>query len=362
MNRELNKILLNQKFERIFILSGEKSFKNIKAKKYFSEVLKKKKYKIFYKKSFLPNLDELKIIIKNLKDFNPDLFIAIGGGCVLDYAKMANILDLKSNSASLIEKYRQPVKKKYTKLLAIPTTAGSGAEVTSNAVIYVNGVKYSIEHKDLIPDYYFLIPEFVFMTPKKIKSSAGFDAYAQAIESLFAVKSNDLSVEYSIKALKKINLSLTNYYYKPTLENSLLLAQGANLAGKAISISKTTLPHAISYPFSMHYNLSHGHAVSLFFEILIKYNYDNLNESNLNFDLRGRFNLLFKTLDLKNINDFLFKISELKKKLKLNDNLAELNINIQKDKNKILSGINFLRLNNNPISITPSTILSLIQK
>ena len=79
----------------------------------------------------------------------------------------------------------------FAKLAAIPTTAGSGAEVTSNAVIYINKVKYSVEGDNLKPDFFFLVPELVITASRDIKASAGFDAIAQAIESLISKKSNE---------------------------------------------------------------------------------------------------------------------------------------------------------------------------
>ena len=95
-------------------------------------------------------------------------------------------MDVRNDLSDLIINYSYPYKKKFTKLAVIPTTAGSGAEVTSNAVIYVDNIKYSLESDLLIPDYFFLIPEFLISAPDKIKSSAGFDAIAQALESLIA--------------------------------------------------------------------------------------------------------------------------------------------------------------------------------
>ena len=108
------------------------------------------------------------------------MIIAIGGGAVIDYAKIANVVDVRPDLSELIVNYSYPFKDKYTKLAVIPTTAGSGAEVTSNAVIYVDGIKHSFESNLLIPDN-FLIPEFLISAPNKIKASAGFDAIAQAL-------------------------------------------------------------------------------------------------------------------------------------------------------------------------------------
>ena len=102
--------------------------------------------------------------------------------------------------------------------------------------------------------------------PNKIKASAGFDAIAQALESLISKKSNNQSVEYATKSLKVSINSYISFLNNPNLKNATEMSIAANLAGKAISISKTTVPHATSYPFTSLFNISHGHAVSLFFE------------------------------------------------------------------------------------------------
>ena len=93
--------------------------------------------------------------------------------------------------------YKSISRKKLYPLIAIPTTAGAGAEVTSNSVIYINKVKYSVENVLLIPDYFFLFPNLIINNPFRIKSSAGFDAIAQGVESLISLKSNYKSVFYA---------------------------------------------------------------------------------------------------------------------------------------------------------------------
>ena len=247
--------------EKSFITSGADQFlKNLNIKK---EII------FFYKKYELPVLEELIELITNIKNFKPDLILAIGGGAVIDYAKIANVVDLRSDLAKLIVNYSYPFKNKYTKLAVIPTTAGSGAEVTSNAVIYVNGIKHSFESELLIPDNFFLIPEFLISAPSKVKASAGFDAIAQALESLVSRKSDKQSVEFAKKSLRISLNSYLSFLESPNLKNATEMSIAANLAGKAISISKTTAPHAVSYPFTSLFNISHGHAVSLFLKIFL---------------------------------------------------------------------------------------------
>ncbi len=357
---DIKKYINDKSFKKIFIICGKKSFVTSGADIFFKKILNNKKIKLFYKNSQLPVLDELIEIINDIKNFKPDLILAVGGGAVIDYAKIANVVDIRDNLEKLIINYSYPYKKKYTNLAVIPTTAGSGAEVTSNAVIYVNGIKYSFESELLLPDNFFLIPEFLVSAPDKIKASAGFDAIAQAIESLVSKKSNERSVEYATKSLKISSKSYISFINNPNLSNATEMSIASNLAGKAISISKTTAPHAVSYPFSSLFNLSHGHAVGLFFEKFLMFNYENYNKADTKFDLKKRFNLIFSLFESKNINELNNQISLIKKQAKLEDNIKKLNIDVIGNSEKIIKGINLLRLGNNPVKIDEKNIFKII--
>ena len=360
-SEDILKYINDKSFKKIFVLCGKKSFVNSGAENLLKKI-NNSEVKLSYKKSEIPILEELIEIIKDIKNFKPDLFLAIGGGAVIDYAKIANVVDIRPDLAELIVNYTYPFKKKFTKLAVIPTTAGSGAEVTSNAVIYVDGIKHSFESELLIPDHFFLIPEFLISAPNKIKASSGFDAIAQALESLVSRKSNDKSVEYASKSLRVSVNSFISFINDPNMKNATEMSVASNLAGKAISISKTTAPHAASYPFTSLFNISHGHAVSLFFEKFFKFNYDNLDKSETSFDLKKRFDLIFNLFDVQDINGFNSKISLIKKKANLEDDLKKFNIDIIKSSEDVLKGINLLRLGNNPVKIDGKDILNIISK
>ena len=337
---DVTKFLNDKSFKKIFLLCGKNSFVNSGAENLFNKKIDKNNIKFFFKISKIPNLDELIELIKEIKIFKPDLILAVGGGAIIDYAKIANLVDDRPDIADLIVNYSYPLKNKNAKLAVIPTTAGSGAEVTSNAVMYVNGIKYSFESELLIPDYFFLVPEFLISAPNNIKASSGFDALAQALESLVSKKSNSESIDYALQSIKIYLDSFVSFLNNPNLKNASEMSIASNLAGKAINISKTTAPHATSYPFTSLFNISHGHAVSLFFENFFKFNYDNLDKSETSFDLRKRFELIFNLFDVKNINDFNSKISLIKKKAKLEDNLKILDINIKQSYKEIIKNIN----------------------
>ena len=140
------------------------------------------------------------------------------------------------------------------------------------------------------------------------------------------------------------------------------MAIASNLAGKAINISKTTAPHAVSYPFTSLFNVSHGHAVGLFFESFFKFSYENKDKSETSFDLKKRFDLIFNLFDVQGINDFSSKISLIKRQAKLEDNLQSLNINIKQSSDDIIKGINLLRLGNNPVKIGEKDIYNIISQ
>jgi len=361
---DLENLISQAKFERIFFLCGKKkkSYYSSSGFRTIKKILKKKTTKFYFKSSLFPEIVELKKIIVSLKQFSPDLIIAIGGGTVMDYAKIANCVGIEKNLEKKIINNSYILKHKLAKLITIPTTAGSGAEVTANAVIYINKIKYSVESELVKPDYFFLIPEFVMGAPKKIISSAGFDAIAQATESLISKKSNLASVRFAKKSLKISLKYYLNFLSNPTKENSSAMCLAANLSGKAISISKTTAPHAISYPFTSFYNIKHGHAVSLTFEKFMKFNYINYNKSDCNFNLKKRYEDIFSIFKVTDINDFENYIINLKKKANLESDFTKLKIDLNKDFDRIISGVNLLRLKNNPINLEKNDIKTILLK
>ena len=360
--KNLENFIQNKKFKKIFILTGKKSYILSGAKNIFKNLLKSKIIYFYYKTSPYPEIKELKKIIISLRKFSPDLIMAIGGGSVLDYAKMANAIEIKEDLEKKIINYNYPIKRRLTKLVAIPTTAGSGAEVTSNAVIYVNKTKYSIESELIKPNYFFLIPELVIKNPKKLKSSSGFDAIAQAVESMLSRKSNLQSIHFAKKSLKISLKYYLNYLKKPNIDNSSAMCLAANLSGKAISISKTTAPHAVSYPFTSLYNLSHGHAVSLTLEKFLKFNFMNIQHSSCKFNLANRYKSIFKLFNVKNIIELENFIKVIKNKAGLESDFNILKINLNNNIDKILDGVNLNRLNNNPVTLNKKDIKNILIK
>ena len=358
---DINTFIADKSFKKIFILCGKKSFTISGAENLINKMIVNKETKKLYKNSDFPVLEELIEIIKEIKNFKPDLILAIGGGSVIDYAKIANVLTNSVNLRKEISNSTYRIDKKFTKLIVIPTTAGSGAEVTANSVVYIDKIKHSVEGEELKPDHFFLLPELVISASKKIKSSAGFDAIAQAIESLISKKSNEKSVAFAKKSLDISLKYYLDYLNKPNNENTSAMCLAANLSGEAISISKTTAPHAVSYPFTSIYNISHGHAVSLTLNKFLKFNYENLEKSNSIFKLKDRYQIIFDSSNTKTIESLDAYLENLKKNANLENNFSKLGVNIIEDYTKIISGVNVSRLSNNPVELKTEDIKKIIQ-
>lgn len=357
--KELMRYLKNKKFKKILILSGKNSYYKSGAYKILNSKTKDKEIKIFFKKSYIPNINELKIIVRLTDNFKPDLILAVGGGTVIDYAKIVSCTNYKEISFKKIFLGKVHHEKRY-ELCVVPTTAGSGAEVTSNSVIYINKKKFSFESFKLLPDHFILIPDLVFNLKKTIKASSGFDAISQSIESILSLKSNKKSIYFAKKSLKLSIKNYLNFLKTPNSSNTLNMCLAANFSGEAINISKTIAPHAVSYPFTSYFGISHGHAVSLTLNKFLHFNYENLQYSQDGFDLKKRYQILFSLTKTNSINELDLFLNSIKERANLEQRYEKLNIDIKKNCYKILNGINELRLKNNPIKLKKSDISQII--
>ena len=357
----LKKLISLLKNKKTLIITGKKSFSKSGAKKKY-KFLKKCQTYFYFKKNFIPEIKELKKIISLIIKFKPDYILSIGGGAVLDLAKSSNFLWEVKNLKDSIMNLDYKKQKNFCPLIAIPTTAGSGAEVTSNAVIYINKKKYSVEHKNIKPKIFLLDANFVKSNSLNLKNSSGFDAIAQAVESLISVRSNNTSVQFSIKSLEYSLNNYLNYINRPNSVNSKNMLLASNLSGKAIDITKTTAPHALSYPFTARFNISHGHAVSLTFTEFLKFNFKNSHFSKTDFSLNERMKILLKLTGAQNLHELIKFFRKIQKGAKLEQDFKKLNINVEKNFPVILKDINLSRLSNNPVPVSQETIKKTLLK
>ena len=359
--KEFKNLVIKSYYNRVLIVSGKKSFNLSGARKIIKEIFQKVEKSFYFKKSNLPEVNELINLITLINKYKPNLIIAVGGGGVMDLAKIANAMHSEKNIKKSIIKDDYNLKNNYCDLVSIPTTAGSGAEVTTNAVIYVGKKKFSIEGDNIKPKHAILMPSLITSNTKKIISSSAFDCLSQSVESMISVKSNTESVNFSKKSIKLFLENYKNFIEKKSLNQFYKISLAAYFSGKAISITKTTAPHAVSYPFTSYYGIHHGHAVSLTLNEFLEFNYKNLSKSKTKFNLLSRYHLLFKIFKVRNINELIQEINNIKTNLKVINDLNFLNKNIDKNLNLIVKNVNVQRLTNNPVEVRSIDIYNLLK-
>ena len=210
-----------------------------------------------------PRLED---IINGVALFNEercDGIIAVGGGSTIDTAKCIKLYCRMDASKNYLEQEKTDTG---VVVIAVPTTAGTGAESTANAVIYYKGVKQSVVHPSILPNYALLIPSVLKKLPEYQKKVTLADAMCQALETWWSKKATEESRAYSKKAVELIRDNWRDYMnktpgrYEAAAEAVLL---GANYSGRAIRICATTAPHAMSYTLNKLYNFPHGHSVAV---------------------------------------------------------------------------------------------------
>lgn len=205
-------------------------------------------------------------VCKGVEEFNAsgcDTIVAVGGGSSIDVAKCIKLFCRMTPGTLFL---KQPFEDTGVKLIAIPTTAGTGSESTRYAVAYYNGEKQSITHQSIIPDYAVLEPSVLDSLPLYQKKCTMMDAFCQAIESWWSVNATPASRELSRKAIGLIMANWKAYILGCSggaASAAAAIMRAANLAGQAINITQTTAPHAFSYKLTSLFGLPHGHAVAL---------------------------------------------------------------------------------------------------
>ncbi|AIY41792.1 Alcohol dehydrogenase [Collimonas arenae] len=205
-----------------------------------------------------------------------DIVVALGGGSVIDTAKALLVGTVSGSFQELLAlladgKPFTPPKAK--KLVAIPTTAGTGSEVTPWATIWdaANQKKYSLHLDCTWPQAALVDPQLMLTLPLQVTISTGLDALSHALESVWNVNANPISDTYAVSAIQDILSCLPALVDDPgnqALRSTMALA--ALKAGLAFSNTKTALAHSISYEMTLGYGLPHGIACSFTLPMVLR--------------------------------------------------------------------------------------------
>lgn len=221
-----------------------------------------------------PSYLEAQMMIDECKKENADLIIAIGGGSVMDVAKLASILT--TDDYTVKDLLDDPLlAKKQTTTLMIPTTAGTGSEATPNSIVGVpeKELKIGIVNPEMIADYVILESRMIKNLPKAIAAATGVDALCHAIECFTSAKANPISNTFALEALDLIMNNIIEACTNPeALEAKSNMLLGSFYAGVAITSSGTTAVHALSYPLGGKYHIPHGVSNAILLTPVMRFN------------------------------------------------------------------------------------------
>lgn len=221
-----------------------------------------------------PQLDDVLVGCRIRDDYRPDAIVGIGGGSALDTAKMIRLLPahpdkarecINDNSGLLLDEH--------IPLTLIPTTAGSGSEMTRFATVFVNGVKNSLDHPRARPELALVDPDLLSGCPPALLHICAFDTLCHAAESYWSCRSTERSRDLALDALIRVTNVLTATPTADDPEIRLQLAKAANTAGAAIDLTRTTAAHAFAYRLTSHHDVPHGLACLLNLIWLLPYNF-----------------------------------------------------------------------------------------
>lgn len=291
-----------------------------------------------------PDVEEVNRLGEHLRKEKIDFIVALGGGSVIDGAKAASVLIEKETSIRKYHNTGEKVPKKHLPLIAIPTTAGTGSEVTNVSVLTNRnqGIKAPIASESFYPQYAIVDPTLTWSMPADLTASAGIDVLSHAVEGYWSRLHQPICDVLAVYAAKLVLTNIRTVYKDPNNQAAReKMAAASLIAGLAFGQPKTTASHACSFPLTNLYHIPHGEACGLTLDFFIRLNGTK--------DFRTRE--LTSQLGFYDYEQFADAVQRLKRDLHLRTNLTDLHINEEK-KEELIRLSHHANLKNNPVEVT----------
>lgn len=342
---------------QVLLVLGEKSFRS---SAYFSPLMEMlDSYQIIYSEPIAQNPTqafverELGRIRKEFSDC--DMVLAIGGGSVIDVSKIFAAFLKNTVTLNAFLKGNAALPGEGIPLVAVPTTSGTGSEVTPYASLEtLDQKKATLSHPHFYPRFALIDPELTYSTPSYVTASTGFDALSQAIESFWSVHATSFSRTHALRALELIGKSLDLAVQKPQdPEARFQMSLASCEAGLAIAQTKTTAVHAVSYPITAHFRVVHGHACALTLSSFIRFNAPVLKEE-------GR--PLLNAFQAASYEEMANQVDHLMERIGLEKRLSSLKIQREGIDLILRDGFRPDRMKNNPREVTQEALREILNK
>lgn len=278
-----------------------------------------------------------------------DYIVAIGGGSVMDCAKAASVYGPSQKSVRTYFDGDRNMPLFHLPVVAIPTTAGTGSEVTSVSVIsdHAKGEKEPLASDAFYPAIALVDPSLTYSMPPHLTACTGMDALCHAIEAFWGRKHQPVCDALAVKALKLILNNITDAYADgANCGARVAMSEASLLAGLAFALPKTSSAHACSYPLTNVLGIPHGEACALTIDYWLRFNAAHGDE---------RSRILVQELGFEDAGKMADRLGELKAELGLMTNLKSFNLSTMQIDN-LIEATTSPNLLNNPVEIHRSDI------
>ncbi len=351
--------------ESVLLVADPVAYEGSGASRVLEDALTSRRVVVF--REFRPNpcLESLRDGIERYRAAQPDVILAVGGGTAIDLAKLIGFCAAQAVDPADAIKTPARTPCKGPPLIVAPTTAGTGSEATHFAVVYVGGRKHSLAHPYLLPEHAILDASLTETMPPDITAQTGLDALCQAIESMWSIHSTPESVGYATESILLAWRHLNAAVHHPSKEDRRAMCRAAHLAGKAINISKTTAPHAISYTITSQFSVPHGRAVALTLGAVLAFNADvtptDCTDARGADHVRKTINDIVCSLDFKTAREAERGIQSFVASLGCPTRLNEVGVATDAQIEQIVARVNVERLANNPRRLARHSLTAILQ-
>ena len=356
--KELSTLPAVSKAKRIALVIGGKSLRKTGTLTRIESLLHGKTVTLLEGIPETPGPADLAQAVKRMQEASTECVIAIGGGSVLDLAKAAAFAVTQNvPPLDLLHKKLPATPSASLPFVAVPTTAGTGSEVTPWSVFWdkETKTKYSLSHPLMFPGDALVDPVLTYSVPPHVTANTGMDAFTQACEAYWNKNCNPTSDAFALEAVQLILLTLPKAVENGQDQSARHdLMQGSLRAGQAFSNTRTTACHSISYPMTLYFGIPHGQAVGITLpEILV------LNALRMDEERRKRF---CSAIGVKTIEDAANRIREMMTASGLQTRLSKIGIPREGIATIVEHGFTPGRMDNNPYPLTPETLRELLTR
>lgn len=299
-----------------------------------------------------PSVASVDAIAGRCKELDAQAIVAMGGGSALDAAKMAGALAVQGHSAKDCLTGKQALSNGRIPVIVLPTTAGTGSEVTMVSVLTdeETGLKGPIGHPALFPAMALVDPELTLTVPAPVTAATGMDALSHALEAYWSVHHQPICDALAQKACEMIFANLEAAYRNGADRNAREgLSAGALLAGLAFAQAKTAGVHACSYPLTVRYGMSHGAACAFTLDAFVRVNAGD------------RLDVLAQSLGFASAQGMADKIKAMKQAMRLPCTLGQAGI-AQEDIQALAEAcMAYALMRNNPVAMDAASLAKLFE-